>query len=180
MTYERLGSELDSDLIPLCEECHDEVHRQAAGSILSLTMVTLQYVALKAAKNGAVARAERYDAARGIGDRQPGERRRRACSSAESKTEFTPRNQRGRKPKKAKPNPPSSPAKKKPKPDVADRIKVPEGAEFSLVGRDGRFRFLSAEARAGGTVLRFLSTQSGAEVSVSPSQVQKVHCRKSR
>ena len=26
LTYERIGEELDKDLIPLCEECHNEIH----------------------------------------------------------------------------------------------------------------------------------------------------------
>lgn len=38
VTYERVGEEWDSDLIPLCRKCHEEVHLQLGHKPLSGTM----------------------------------------------------------------------------------------------------------------------------------------------
>lgn len=95
MTYERLGRERDSDMAPLCEKCHDEVHRLSAeNSVASLTRVTLDFIAVKSRARSSVVRAERKDAARGVGERKPGERRYAACAPAEKKPKFIPRNLR--------------------------------------------------------------------------------------
>jgi len=60
LTYERLGSERDSDLIALCRVCHSKVHRLHARSSVSLRAVTGRYV------------AEVRVGGRGGGDRQTG------------------------------------------------------------------------------------------------------------
>lgn len=36
ITYDRLGDEIDSDLIPLCEKCHNEVHKRVRKQLLLL------------------------------------------------------------------------------------------------------------------------------------------------
>lgn len=95
MTYARLGAELDADLVPLCERCHDRVHELHARGFASLTRVTLDYVALTSASKPTVRRQERQDVARGVGERKPGERRQRRCAPAKAKPEFVPRNRRG-------------------------------------------------------------------------------------
>lgn len=45
-TYNRLGHEHDDDLVPLCESCHDEVHRlhKLPGHSKSLTTVTKSFI----------------------------------------------------------------------------------------------------------------------------------------
>lgn len=45
-TYERLGAELDEDLVPLCEVCHTNVHRRHKGKkgAETLTESTLLYI----------------------------------------------------------------------------------------------------------------------------------------
>ena len=45
-TYNRLGHEHDDDLVPLCESCHDEVHRlhKLPGHSKSLTVVTKNFI----------------------------------------------------------------------------------------------------------------------------------------
>jgi hypothetical protein len=80
MTYERLGSERDTDLIALCEVCHTNVHKLHKNSTKSLRWVTQQYVA----------------GARGVGEqaRKRGERRLRRCAPAKAKPAFIPANLR--------------------------------------------------------------------------------------
>lgn len=48
MTYERLGHELLSDLVTLCEPCHGKVHRQhkAGRKRESLTTVTQRFLGI--------------------------------------------------------------------------------------------------------------------------------------
>jgi len=45
MTYDRLGEELDVDMVPLCEPCHDQVHklhRESASQ--NLTVATMLWI----------------------------------------------------------------------------------------------------------------------------------------
>lgn len=95
MTYARLGAELDSDMVPLCEKCHDRVHALHADGFASLTRVTLDFVALRSSSKPTVRRQERKDAAKGIGDRKSGERKHRPCGPKLEKPAFIPRNRRG-------------------------------------------------------------------------------------
>lgn len=45
LTYERMGAELDSDLMPLCQRCHDIVHQYAKRKPnLSLADATLRAI----------------------------------------------------------------------------------------------------------------------------------------
>lgn len=70
-TYERLGAELDTDLVPVCESCHTTIHRfheEQGGSLSAAT----------------------FDALRFLTDKQ--ESQTRAQSQG-----FVPRNQRGAK-----------------------------------------------------------------------------------
>lgn len=95
MTYERLGAERDSDLVPLCYGCHEKVHQLHAEGFASLMRVTRDYVATTAATRSRVRRQERQDAARGVGERKSGERKHRPCGPKLEKPVFVPRNRRG-------------------------------------------------------------------------------------
>ena len=95
LTYARLGAERDSDLTPLCYGCHEKVHQLHADGFASLMRVTRDYVATTAAGRSRVRRQERQDAARGVGERKPGERRHRPCGPKQEKPSFIPRNRRG-------------------------------------------------------------------------------------
>jgi hypothetical protein len=40
LTYERLGNELDTDLVPVCRKCHDLIHSIAKSQKLKITEAT--------------------------------------------------------------------------------------------------------------------------------------------
>ena len=68
-TYKRLGAERDTDLVPVCESCHDTIHRLHKERGGSLTAAT-------------------FDALRFLSDERTPQPRARS-------EEFIPRNQRG-------------------------------------------------------------------------------------
>lgn len=59
-TYARMGHELDDDLVPLCQNCHDLVHRLHRAKRGSLTRATSEFLAL----NGASLRPAKHKARR--------------------------------------------------------------------------------------------------------------------
>lgn len=53
-TYDRMGNEIDSDLVPLCVLCHEEVHRRHRLGSEILAVVTDEFIEerLKARRDG--------------------------------------------------------------------------------------------------------------------------------
>jgi hypothetical protein len=73
LTYERMGNELDADLIPLCESCHDKVHalhKKKGGTIAANTW---SFIGMK----------------RNIGKRNAGKRRGQSQVQNKSKKRLT-------------------------------------------------------------------------------------------
>lgn len=86
-TYARLGSELDEDLVPLCEECHDALHRFHRAGKVSLTQATFMFIAGKRGKP--LPKPKRRKARKK--PRKPAGKRAKSFKD----TGFIPRNHRG-------------------------------------------------------------------------------------